>query len=198
VQRLIHWFVHNAVAANLLMMILVVGGLLALPNTHQEEFPTLEVDAVRVNVPYLGAAPTEVESAVCVRVEEAVEGTEGIDKISSSASEGYCSVTIELVSGVDKTKVANDIKSKVDAIDAFPAERLRAPIPNRPEFHYRQSGCAPQTDPLKGQIHGQSLDRTERRVFPEQRQALRVGGGADRLKRSPPPANSRSFQRVHR
>ena len=121
-QRLIHWFVHNAVAANLLMMILVVGGLLALPNTHQEEFPTLEVDAVRVNVPYLGAAPTEVESAVCVRVEEAVEGTEGIDKISSSASEGYCSVTIELVSGVDKTKVANDIKSKVDAIDAFPAE----------------------------------------------------------------------------
>ncbi len=121
-HRVIHWFVHNGVAANLLMMILVVGGLLAWPNTHQEEFPTIEVDAVQVRVPYLGAAPTEVESAVCVRVEEAIEGTEGIDKITSTASEGLCSVVAELVTGVDKTKVSNDIKSKVDAIDAFPAE----------------------------------------------------------------------------
>jgi multidrug efflux pump subunit AcrB len=122
VYKVIHWFVHNTVAANLLMMILVVGGLLALPRTHQEEFPTINVDAVQVSVPYLGAAPTEVESAVCIRVEEAVEGTEGIDKISSNASEGFCSVIIELVAGVDKTKVANNIKSKVDAIDSFPAE----------------------------------------------------------------------------
>ena len=86
--KIIDWFVHNTVAANLLMMILVVGGLLALPRTHQEEFPTINVDAVQVNVPYLGAAPKEVESAVCIRVEEAVEGTEGIDNISSSASAG--------------------------------------------------------------------------------------------------------------
>tara|TARA_R110000823_G_scaffold130015_17_gene258081 strand:- start:15435 stop:18599 length:3165 start_codon:yes stop_codon:yes gene_type:complete len=121
-HKLIAWFVHNPVASNLLMMILVAGGLLALPTIHQEEFPTLEVDAVQVRVPYLGAAPTEVESGVCVRIEEAVEGTEGIDRITSEASEGYCSVNIELVAGIDKTKVANDIKSKVDAIDSFPAE----------------------------------------------------------------------------
>ncbi len=121
-HRLIDWFVHNPVAANLLMMILVASGLLALPNIHQEEFPTVDVDAVNVRVPYLGAAPEEVESAVCVRIEEAVEGTEGIDRITSEASEGFCSVTLELVAGVDRTKVANDIKSKVDAIDAFPAE----------------------------------------------------------------------------
>ena len=121
-HRIIHWFVHNPVASNLLMLILVVGGLLALPNIHQEEFPNIEVDAVQVRVPYLGAAPEEVESAVCVRVEEAVQGSEGIDSITSTAAEGYCSVLIELVDGVDKNKVANDIKSKVDAIDAFPAE----------------------------------------------------------------------------
>jgi multidrug efflux pump subunit AcrB len=121
-KRLIAWFVHNPVATNLLMLILVVGGLLSLPLIHQEEFPTLDVDAVNINVTYLGAAPTEVETSVCVRIEEAIEGTEGIDSISSVASEGMCSVTAELVVGVDKTKVANDIKSKVDAIDSFPAE----------------------------------------------------------------------------
>ncbi len=121
-QKLIAWFAHNNVAANLLMMILVVGGLIALPSVHQEEFPTLDVDAVQIKVAYLGAAPAEVESAVCIRIEEAIEGTEGIDRISSDASEGICSVNVELVSGLDKTKVANDIKSKVDAIDSFPIE----------------------------------------------------------------------------
>lgn len=121
-HKMIAWFINNSVAANLLMMILVAGGLLALPLIHQEEFPTLEVDAVQIQVPYLGAAPEEVEAAVCIRVEEAIEGTEGIDKVTSQASEGFCSVSVELVSGVDKSKVANNIKSKVDAIDAFPAE----------------------------------------------------------------------------
>ena len=110
-KGIIAWFAHNPVAANLLMWILLVGGLLALPKPHQEEFPTLEVDAVQVNVPYLGAAPAEVESGVCIRVEEAIQGTEGIDKVTSSASEGYCSVILELVEGVDKTKLSNDIKS---------------------------------------------------------------------------------------
>ena len=124
-NRIIEWFAHNPVAANLLMWILVVSGLLALPRTHQEEFPNLEVDAVQVSVPYLGAAPTEVEAGVCIRVEEAIEGTEGIDKITSAASEGYCGVTVELVEGVDKTKLSNDIKSKVDAISSFPAETER-------------------------------------------------------------------------
>jgi multidrug efflux pump subunit AcrB len=121
-HKVIAWFVHNSIAANLLMAILIVAGLLALPTIHQEEFPNLELDAVSVAVPYLGAAPEEVEEAVCIRIEEAVEGTEGINKIRSSASEGVCSVVIELVEGVYKTKVTNDIKSQVDAIDSFPGE----------------------------------------------------------------------------
>ena len=121
-SKIITWFIHNPVASNLLMMILLISGLLALPNIHQEEFPNIEIDAVQVKVPYLGAAPAEVEEAVCVRVEEAVEGTEGVDRIRSTASEGFCSVVIELVDGVNKSKVSNNIKSKVDAIDGFPSE----------------------------------------------------------------------------
>ena len=56
-HKLIHWFVHNSVAANLLMMILMVGGLLALPRIHQEEFPTLDVDAVSVQRALPGRSP---------------------------------------------------------------------------------------------------------------------------------------------
>jgi multidrug efflux pump subunit AcrB len=121
-HRIIHWFVHNPVAANLLMGILVAAGLMSLPNIHQEEFPNIEVDAIQISVPYLGAAPAEVETAVCVRIEEAILGTEGIDSIQSNAYEGSCSVIVELVSGADKGRILNDIKGKVDAIDAFPKE----------------------------------------------------------------------------
>ena len=122
---IIRWFVENKVATNLLMMILVSGGLLALPQLYLEEFPEVKVAAVQIQVPYLGAAPQEVETAVCVRVEEALEGTEGVDTVRSTAAEGMCSIMAELVEGVDISKVANDIRSKVDAIDSFPAETER-------------------------------------------------------------------------
>ncbi len=124
-NRIIAWFVHNRVAANLLMLILIAGGVLALPQLYLEEFPEVEVDAVSIRIPYLGAAPQEVESAVCIRAEEALEGTEGIDTLRSTAAEGMCSIIAELVEGVDRSKVANDIRSKVDAIDSFPAETER-------------------------------------------------------------------------
>ncbi|MGD8808846.1 MAG: efflux RND transporter permease subunit [Gammaproteobacteria bacterium] len=124
-HRMIAWFVYNPVAANLLMIVLILGGLLSLSATRQEEFPEVELETVQINVPYLGAAPEEVESGVCIRLEEALEGTEDVFKMSSSASEGSCGVTLELESGADKIRALNDIKSKVDAINTFPAETER-------------------------------------------------------------------------
>ena len=73
-KRVIAWFVHNPVAANLLMMILIVGGLISLSKLRQEEMPPIDLGIVSVTVPYLGAAPEEVETGVCLRIEEALEG----------------------------------------------------------------------------------------------------------------------------
>ena len=98
-KRLIAWFVENPVAANLLMAALVVGGLLLLPNIRQEEFPNLEVPAVNVTVPYLGAAPEEVEEGVCLRIEEALDGMPGIDRMNTTAGEGSCTVGLQLLTG---------------------------------------------------------------------------------------------------
>ena len=80
-RHIITWFTQNSVAANLLMSILLVGGVMALLTVHQEEFPSIEVEVVSVQVPYLGAATTEAEEAVCIRSEEAVEGIESIEKM---------------------------------------------------------------------------------------------------------------------
>ncbi|NCF44088.1 MAG: AcrB/AcrD/AcrF family protein, partial [Proteobacteria bacterium] len=118
----IRWFANNSVAANLLMVMLLVGGSISLLITNQEEFPMFDIPVVRVGVPYLGAAPVEVEKGVCIRIEEAIEGIEGIDRTGGSAVEGYCSVMAEIAQGADQTIVVGEIKSRVDGINSFPVE----------------------------------------------------------------------------
>ena len=68
----IRWFANNSVAANLLMIVMVLGGISGALTTNQEEFPNFEIKVINVFVPYLGAAPVEAERAVCIRIEEAL------------------------------------------------------------------------------------------------------------------------------
>ncbi len=124
-HRIIEWFVRNPVAANLLMMILIISGFVSLSQLRQEEFPPIDLGLVVVTVPYLGAAPEEVERGVCIRIEEALEGTLGVYKMTSNSLEGTCSVRVELEPGANEMQALNDIKSKVDAISTFPAETER-------------------------------------------------------------------------
>ena len=119
---MIDWFARNTVAANLLMMFILIGGLIAATNLTSETMPEISLDRILVDVPYLGAAPEEVEEAVCVRIEEAIYGTDGIKQIISTASEGMGSVMIELELGADVRRVLDDVKGRVDAIDTFPEE----------------------------------------------------------------------------
>ena len=124
-KRIIGWFVGNPVAANLLMMILVVGGLISVFQIRQEEMPAIDLDVVTVTVPYLGAAPEEVENGVSLRIEEALEGIRGIYRMTSIASEGAGRVILELETGADRIQTANEIKSQIDAISTFPRETER-------------------------------------------------------------------------
>ena len=124
-SRVIGWFVHNPVAANLLMFVLVAGGLLALPTIRQEEFPAVDSDLVRISVEYPGATPEESEASVCLRIEEAIEGTPDIDRISAVAVEGACVVTVELVIGGDSETALSEIDSRVQGIDSFPEQTER-------------------------------------------------------------------------
>ena len=121
----IAWFVRNPVAANLMMSVMVVGGLLTLLGLRQEEFPPIEPEAVQVVVEYRGASPAEIEESICIRVEEAIEGTPDLDRITTVAAEGVCNVTAELVVGADVTAAATEIENRIDAIDTFPSESER-------------------------------------------------------------------------
>ncbi|MFT6056969.1 MAG: multidrug efflux pump subunit AcrB [Pseudohongiellaceae bacterium] len=105
-----------------MMLIFLVGGIIAYNTINQEEFPDIEFGLIQVSVQYLGATPEESESAVCLRIEEALEGTEDIDVFTSTAREGGCDATLSLATGADLNSVLNDVKGKVDAIQTFPVE----------------------------------------------------------------------------
>ncbi len=112
----------NHVAANILMFFLLAGGAISLSRLPVKVFPDLETQMITVRVPYLGAAPAEVEEGVCMRVEEAIAGIEGIDRIRSIAQEGMGTVIAELTEDADPRKVLDDIKAEVDRIETFPEE----------------------------------------------------------------------------
>ncbi|MCD6527708.1 MAG: efflux RND transporter permease subunit [Desulfuromonas sp.] len=118
----IAWMAGNSVAANLLMLFLLIGGLVMGTRIKQEVFPEFTVDVVTVSVAYPGASPEEVEQGIVLAIEEAVQGLDGVDEVVSSAREGVAVVTIDLLLGADLQKLANDIENEIDRITTFPEE----------------------------------------------------------------------------
>ena len=121
-KGVIGWFARNGVAANLMLLVILASGAIVLTDLKQEVFPEFSLDVITVTVEYRGAAPEEVEDAVCLRVEEALQSIDGIKTMTSRANEGRASITLEVLSGYDVRNVLDDIKANVDAIDTFPEE----------------------------------------------------------------------------
>ena len=118
----IAWMACNSVAANLLMFALLAGGLLMALQVKQEVFPEFEIDIIRVTVPYPGATPEEVEQGIILATEEAVQGLDGVKKVTATATENLGSVVIELLTGADPDQVLSDVKNEIDRIRSYPAQ----------------------------------------------------------------------------
>jgi multidrug efflux pump subunit AcrB len=119
-MSIIAWMAGNHVAANLLMLIFLVGGLVATTKITQEVFPSYDLDIVRISVRYPGASPAEVEQGVLLVIEEEIRAIESVERILAVANEGSASLTIELFSGSNPDKAVQDIKNSVDRISSFP------------------------------------------------------------------------------
>lgn len=116
----IAWMARNSIASNLLMIILLGGGIWTAMTMQKEVDPRFELDVVEVIVSYPGAAPAEVEHGILLPVEEAARGVQGIKEITSTAREGSGTVRFELVAGVDRIKAYQDIDQAVTQIRTFP------------------------------------------------------------------------------
>ena len=118
----IGWMARNPVAANLLMIVVMLGGVLGITRIKQEVFPEFDLDIVSVGVPYPGASPADVEQGVVLALEEAVRGIDGVKRVTGSATEGAGAISVELLIDADPDRVLADVKSAVDRITSFPEE----------------------------------------------------------------------------
>lgn len=125
---MIAWFVRNGVAANLMMVLILAGGLIGLTSVDVRMFPKTELRTVTVTVVYPGAAPEEVERSLVLPIEEAVQGLEGIKELRSEAEEGFATVFIEAERYYPVDKLKENVKTRVDAIQTFPGEAERPTV----------------------------------------------------------------------
>lgn len=124
-KALVEWFAKNPIAANILMLTLLVGGYLGAGNIKKEVFPTAEPNFVYVNMAYLGASPAEVEQQIVIRIEEAIADIPGIFKLTSSSQQNRGTVTVEVIEGYDIKEVLANVKTRVDSINTFPPSAER-------------------------------------------------------------------------
>ncbi|EJI83967.1 RND family efflux transporter [Alishewanella aestuarii B11] len=132
-KGIIAWFARNSVAANLLMIVLLLAGLGSVLTIKKQTFPEIETEVVTIRVPYLGAAPQEVESGVIDKIEESIRSVNGIKRVRSTAVEGLATVNVEITSGYNISEVMEEIKTQVNSISTLP-EQTERPVVYRVRF----------------------------------------------------------------
>ena len=119
-KRIVTWFASNPVAANLLMIMCILGGIVSYFQIERELDPYIEFPGARSTVSWPGASPQDVEEQIIVRMEEALSQVDDVRRMWASASEGVGSVTVVGTSGTDKAKLMADVKRQIDGINSFP------------------------------------------------------------------------------
>ena len=127
-QGLINWFANNHVAANLMMIIIILSGLYSVATITKKSMPDFDLPIIQISMAYPGATPADVEKGIIILIEEAVEDVDGITTVRSVAREGSGSVTLEVAESYDINEVLNDVKTRVDGIINFPIDAEPASV----------------------------------------------------------------------
>lgn len=121
------WMAHNPIAANLLMILVLVAGLYSLTSIRKEVFPTFPSESLTITIPYPGSSPENVEEAVIIKIEEAIQDIPGIEEIRSEAKENLGVINVDIYPGENIADIVNKVKIRIDGIASFPLE-VETPI----------------------------------------------------------------------
>ena len=132
-HQLSAWFTRNPVAANLLMVLILLAGLLTVSGMRIESFPRIPPRSITISVLYPGATAAQVDEGVTRKIEQALEGLPGVRRIHSVSEESFASVVVEKNTGHDLQRLLEDSKTRIDGIVGFPVTAER-PIITRDEF----------------------------------------------------------------
>ncbi|WP_046223940.1 efflux RND transporter permease subunit [Vibrio sp. ECSMB14106] len=122
------WFINNPVAANLLMMAIVISGVLAFGLLRVESFPQIAPSSISITVAYPGGTAQQIDESVTQRIEESISGIPGIKQITSQSSASVSRVVVRKTSSADLDKLLDDIRNQVNAINGFPVQAERPQV----------------------------------------------------------------------
>ncbi|GAK32458.1 acriflavin resistance protein [Iodidimonas nitroreducens] len=121
-NALIAWWARNTVAANLLMMGILIAGIMSFISMEREVWPTFRVNWVEITVSWPGAAPQEVEEQIILHIEESLADLDNVDRVRSTAYEGLATLYIEADRSINMDRFINDVKLRVDGIASLPRD----------------------------------------------------------------------------
>jgi len=170
-EGIIGWFARNSVASNLLMVVLLVAGLASALTIKKQAFPEIQLEQVNIRVPYLGAAPQEVETGVIDKIEESLRGVNGIKRIRSTAVEGLATIQAEITTGYDITEVMEEIKTQVNSISSLP-EQTEKPVVYRIRF---------QSNVIWLSLHGDLAEGSLKELAKDVRDELKAKPGISKV-----------------
>ncbi|MFD2207396.1 efflux RND transporter permease subunit [Kiloniella antarctica] len=127
-NSLIRWFTLNSVSANLLMCLILLGGLISIPDIKTQIFPTIKLNAVDISIDYRGASPQAIAQNISLPIENALKDLPGIKNIYSFAVEGHGTTSVFFYSNVDLQEKITEIKNRIDSLSTLPAGSERPRI----------------------------------------------------------------------
>lgn len=169
-NSLIAWFARNTVAANMLMVGIIFGGMLSFMSMGKEVFPTVPVNYMGITVTWPGASPKEVEEQIIIRIEDALADMHDIERIQATAGEGFGRLTIESDPKADLADFLNEVKTRMDGISGLPRD-IEPPRVERYKAQENLLGIV-----LYGDVDEKILKRYAKEV---QDQVSKLPGAAD-------------------
>ena len=121
----IAWFARNPAVANLLMVLLLLGGWLGMSLARQETLPNVPLDRIGISVQMAQASPALVETLLCAPVEQAIAGIEGLSELTSEAYDGVCMLRVDVQQGYQTGKVLDQVRVAVDGVRGLPEQASR-------------------------------------------------------------------------
>ena len=121
-SKLIQYFIKHSVVTNWVMIIICIAGLFGLSQMHKRINPKIDLEEVNIEIPFPGASALEVEEGIIIKIEEALRGMEGIEKLRSTSADNWGSINVEISEGYDMNKAIQDIKNAVNSINSYPTE----------------------------------------------------------------------------
>ncbi len=162
---ILSYFTRHRTAANLVLILMVVSGALAMTQIRAQFFPDVITDSIDVSVTWDGAGPEDIDGAVVALLEPALLSVEGISESSASSTEGRARISLEFEPGWDMAQAADDVKTAVDGVTGLP-EGAEAPEVTRGRWRDRVTDVV-ISGPVSPDQLGRFADEFSARLFRE-------------------------------